>query len=89
MQKEDKEETQKILIKVRKEKIKKEIKSAKKIVKSEIEPLTIADSFFHSMVLLLKNGILTRNPDLDNEALNKIIKKNLNISLQIKSFKQK
>jgi hypothetical protein len=89
MQKEDKEETQKFLIKVRKEKIKKEIKSAKKIVKSEIEPLTIADRFFHSMVLLLKNGILTRFPDLDNEALKKMIKKNLNISLQIKTFKLK
>jgi len=75
------------LFEIRKEKINKEIKAVKKILDSKVEPLKEADRFFHSMFLLLKEGILSENPNFDLESVNNIIRKNMHIINKIKSFK--
>jgi hypothetical protein len=76
-----------ILFKIRIEKINKEIISARKILDGGVEPLVIADKFLHSMILLLKNGILSENPNLDHKSVNKIVRKNMLLVKQIRSFK--
>ncbi len=81
--------SQDILFKIRKEKIHIEIESAKKIINSGVEPLTIADNFLHSVFLLLKNGILERDPNIDIEAVNKMIRKNMLLTMHIKSLQKK
>ena len=75
------------LFEIRKEKINKEIVSVKKILDSNVEPLLVADKFFHSIFLFLKNSIKSENPNLDLKSVNTIIRKNMHLAKQIKSFK--
>ncbi len=77
------------LLFIRKEKVKLEIESAKRILECGIEPLKIADQFIHNSFKLMEDGIIKRNPEANTEEIKNIIKKNLALKEKIKSFKKK
>jgi hypothetical protein len=57
--------TRKELYYIRKEKLKREIESAKRVLERGIEPLKIADQFIHNTFKLIEDEIIRRNPGLD------------------------
>ena len=76
------------LLFIRKEKLKREIESAKRILESGIEPLKIADQFIHDTFKLIEEGIKRRNPDVNSEGVKKKVKDNLALIDKIKSYKK-
>ena len=77
------------LLLIRKEKVKLEIASAKRILESGVEPLKVADQFIHNSFKLMEDGIIKRNPKANSEKIKKIVKANLALMEKIKSFKKK
>ncbi len=70
---------------IRKEKIKKEITSAKKLLQNNIEPLKVADDFLSNSFKLIKDSIRKRNPNFSEQELSNKIKSNINMFHRIKS----
>ncbi len=54
---------------IRKEKLRKEIDAAIRILKSNVEPIEIADKFIHNSIKLMEDGILIKNPNISKEEL--------------------
>jgi len=59
---------------LRKQKVKKEIEAAKRLLKRKIDILEIGDNFIHSMFELLKDGISSQNNNLTEEEINQQIR---------------
>ena len=72
------------LYSIRKEKLRIEIEAAKRLLQKKIEPIEIADNFFHNMIKIIEDGILSRNPYLTREDLFQKIVENFNIAENIK-----
>ncbi|NHI94318.1 MAG: hypothetical protein EAX96_17635 [Candidatus Lokiarchaeota archaeon] len=77
------------LIKVRKEKLKREINSAQKLIKKKIEPLEIADIFFHDIMKLLESGIYEASPDINQEQFFEELRKKIIFNQNLKNIKRK
>ncbi|MFX0072758.1 MAG: hypothetical protein ACFFAO_16870 [Candidatus Hermodarchaeota archaeon] len=77
------------LLRIRKEKLRKEIESAKRILKSGIEPLRIADQFIDDTFKLIENGIISRNPNADLEEIQNLVRQNLVLKDKIKLLRKK
>jgi len=80
--------TRKELYYIRKEKLKKEIESAKRVLERGIEPLKVADQFIHNTFKLIEDGIISRNPEISPKEVSKIVKKNLALIEKIKSLRK-
>jgi len=73
------------LTEIRKEKLRTEIESATRILQSGIEPLEVADSFFHDTLHILEEGLRNRNPGLSDKEVTQKIEDSLNFIKKIKS----
>lgn len=69
---------------IRKEKLLKEIQSAKRLMEKDVEPLRIADEFIHGMFKLMEDGITRRNPNLSKKEIDKKIREILTFTEKIK-----
>ena len=76
--------TREELYSIRKEKLRTEIEAAKRLLQKKIEPIEIADNFFHNTIKIIEDGILSRNPYLTREDLYQRIVENFNIAENIK-----
>ena len=77
------------LIELRREKLRKEIESAKRLIENGIEPLQIADSFFHDIFRIMENGFYRRNPELSKEEINHKIEDVLNFVVKLKAKRRR
>ena len=73
------------LISIRKEKLRKEIDAAKKILSQNIEPLEIADKFIHNTFKLMIDGIKNMYPELNEKKINQKMIEALNFKEKLKS----
>lgn len=73
------------LFKIRKEKLRKEIKAAKRLLKNEAGPLAVADKFIHNAIEMMKDGIREMYPELTENEIVQKIKENLALNDKIKS----
>lgn len=73
---------------IRTQKIQKEINSAKRILKRDVDPLEIADRFIHDIFELLKDGIAKRNPNISENQIQKKILDLISLNKRIKSRKK-
>jgi len=71
------------------QKIQKEIESAKRLIKKNVDILEIADKFIHNSFELIKDGISLRNKDLTEEEINSIIRKNISFTMKLKSNRKR
>ena len=71
------------------QKIQKEIESAKRLIKKNVDILEIADRFIHNSFELVKDGISLRNKDLTEEEIKSIIRKNISITMKLKSNRKR
>ena len=81
--------TKEELFALRKEKLRKEIESAQRLLKKGIEPLKIADQFIHDMFKLMEDGISRRNPHLNKNEVRQKIRDNLKLAENIKSHRKR
>ena len=81
--------TRKELYSIRREKLRKEIESAKNLSDKGIEPLKVADEFIHNIFKLLEDGISRRNPELNTREVHQKIRERLAIIEKIKSFRKR
>ena len=80
--------SQKNLLLIRKEKVRKNIESARRLLNTEKEPLEIADLFIHSTFKLVEDGILNRFPHLSAEEVKEKVKESLRLSHKFKKNKR-
>ena len=71
------------------QKIQKEIETAKRLIKKNVDILEIADRFIHNSFKLVKDGISLRNKDLTEEEINSIIRKNISFTMKLKSNRKR
>ena len=74
---------------LRKQKVQKEIESAKRLIKKDVDILEIADKFFHEVFELMKEGISMRNVKLSEKEIQKIIRKNVAYKEKIRSKRKR
>ncbi|MHA1729316.1 MAG: hypothetical protein ACTSWY_11370 [Promethearchaeota archaeon] len=77
------------LYSIRKEKLRKEIEAARRILNQKIKPLQIADELIHDSFELLRDGILNQFPGLKEKELHQKIKKNLLLRTKFKLKKKR
>lgn len=70
---------------LRREKLRREIESAKRLLQSGMEPLKVADGFFHELFNIRLEGIQKRYPDLTEEERLQKIEATLAFSQKLKS----
>ncbi|MBY8981496.1 MAG: hypothetical protein KGD57_00985 [Candidatus Lokiarchaeota archaeon] len=73
---------------IRKEKLKKEILSAKRILQDKREPLDVADDFISNTFKLIEESTKKRNPNLSDQEIFLKIKSNISLFTKIKSEKK-
>ena len=73
------------LTEIRMEKLRKEIISAKRLLQSGVEPLKVADGFFHDTFQILEDGVHKRNPGLSDEEVTQKIEDSLNFIKKLKN----
>ena len=81
--------TKEELTEIRKEKLRKEIESATRLLQSGIEPLKVADGFFHDIFLIFEEGIRNRNPQLSTERTAQLIEDTLTYGTKFKNNRQR
>lgn len=72
---------------IRKEKLRKEIDAAKRLLEKKVEPIEIADNFIHNMIKIIEDGISSRHPDLKPEEIYQKTVENFIIAEKIKKQK--
>ncbi len=77
------------LLEIRKDKIRKEIESARRLLASGKEPLQLADGFMHEIFRIMEEGFRKRNPTLGQEELNQKIDAILDFKVKLKSKKKR
>ena len=77
------------LFEIRREKLRLELAAARRLLKSKVEPLLVADKFIHDVYVLLKDGLRSRYPDLDEEAINQKIRTQLELYYKLKQKKRR
>ncbi|TFF86066.1 MAG: hypothetical protein EU551_02700 [Promethearchaeota archaeon] len=77
------------LFEIRREKLRLELAAARRLLKSNVEPLLIADKFIHDAYVLLKDGLRRRYPDLDEEAINQKIRNQSELYYKLKQKKNR
>ena len=77
------------LAEIIKEKLKKEIESARRLLKSGIEPLKVADGFIHDIFKMMEEGFYRRNPNLSIEEINLKIDDNIRFIERLKRNKKR
>ena len=77
------------LIKIRIEKLKREINSARRLIKSQVEPLEIANNFLHDIYEFVELGVLRRNPDVPKDKLAEIIRENIIFNKNLKNSRKR
>ena len=80
--------SQKNLLLIRKEKVRKNIESACRLLNTGKEPLEIADLFIHSIFKIVEDGMLNRFPQLSMEDVKEKVKENLALSIKLKKSKR-
>ncbi len=81
--------SRKELYSIRKDKLLREIESAKRLIESGIEPLKVADKFIHNTFKLIEDGIIIRNPGLSPEEVQKKVRENLELIDKIKFHRKR
>lgn len=81
--------SQKSLFSIRKEKLRKNIEAARRLLKTKKEPLEIADAFIHNTFNLLEDGILNRFPHMNIEEVKDKVKESLVIAVKLKKAKRR
>ncbi len=74
---------------IRKEKLRKEIEAARRILESNEDPLRIADKFMHGVIELLKDGISSRYPELTREEIQLKMRESFNLVERIKANRKR
>lgn len=74
---------------LRKQKVKKEIEAAKRLIKKDVDILEIADKFIHEVFELMKEGISMRNVKLSEEEIQKIVRNNVTFKEKIRSNRKR
>jgi hypothetical protein len=74
---------------IRKEKLLKEIESARKLLEQGIEPLKVADQFFHDTFKIIEQGIIDKNPEFTKEEIKQKVLENINFANKIKSRRKR
>jgi hypothetical protein len=72
---------------IRKEKLKREIESAKRILEKKIEPIEIADNFFHNIIKIAEDKLLQNNPHLSQKEIFHKIKETFDFADKLKRKK--
>ncbi len=70
---------------IRKEKLKKEIISSKKIMQKQEDPLEIADDLIHNSFKLIEESTKKRYPNFSDQDIHLKIKSNINLFSRIKA----
>ena len=81
--------SQKSLLLIRKEKLRKNIEAARRLLNTEMEPLEIADLFIHNTFNLVEDGILNRFPHMNVEEVKEKVKESLILSAKLKKAKKR
>lgn len=81
--------SQKSLLLIRKEKLQKNIESARRLLNTKKEPVEIADLFIHNTFSLVEDGILNRFPQMNREEVKEKVKESLAISTKLKKAKKR
>ena len=76
--------TREELFEIRKEKLRLELEAAERLLKSNIEPLLVADKFMHNIYEFLKESLRNRYPDLDEEAINQKIREQSDLHYKLR-----
>lgn len=71
------------------QKIQKEIETAKRLIKRNVDNLAIADNFIHNSFELMKDGISLRNKDLTEKEIHNIMKINISFTMKLKSNRKR
>jgi hypothetical protein len=74
---------------LRKEKVQKEIETARRLIKNKVNILEIADNFIHSVFEIMKDGISSRNVDLSEEEIYQKVRNNLALNQKLKSMRKR
>jgi len=74
---------------IRKEKLLKEIESARRLLEQGIEPLTVADKFIRDTFRIVEQGILEKNPELTKEEIKQKVLENIAYANKIKSRRKR
>ncbi|NVM36242.1 MAG: hypothetical protein HWN81_11660 [Candidatus Lokiarchaeota archaeon] len=81
--------SQENLLLIRKEKLRKNIESASRLLNTKKEPLEIADLFIHNTFKLVEDGILNRFPHMNAEEVKEKVKESLVLSAKLKKVKKR
>jgi len=77
------------LFQLRKQKVKKEIEAARRLIEKNVDILEIADNFIHSIFELMRDGISNRNADLTEEEIQQRIRNNISFKKKLKVIKKR
>lgn len=77
------------LIKIRIEKLKREINSARRLIKKQVEPLEIANKFLHNISEFVELGVYRRNPGIEKDDLTKILRDNIIFNKNLKNSRKR
>ena len=66
-----------------------EIEAATRILNKKIDPLEVADKFFHNIFELLREGISNRYPALEKKEIEQKIRNSMNFTEKIKSLRKR
>jgi len=74
---------------IRKEKLRKEIASAKRLLNENIEPLQIADEFLHGVIILMQDEIYRTNPNLNQKEILQKLRDNAAFLEKLKKLRKR
>ncbi len=74
---------------IRKEKLLKEIESARRLLEQGIEPLKVADQFIRDTFRIVEQGIIEKNPELTKKEIKQIVLENMAYMNKIKSHRKR
>ena len=74
---------------IRKEKLLKEIESARRLLKQGVEPLKVADKFIRDTFRIVEQGIIEKNPELTKKDIKQKVLENLAYANKIKSHRKR
>ncbi len=68
----------------KKQKIRSEIEASKRLLKQKVDPLLIADIFFHNFYELLKDGIISKFPESNDKVIKQKVREVMDLNQKIK-----
>lgn len=81
--------SRKNLEEIRREKLRKEIESAKRVLQSGVEPLKVADEFIHDIFKIMEEGFYRRYPNLSEGQISQKIEDTMSFAERLRGKRQR